>query len=96
MGQFFRDHAPILVALGAGVVIGTSVTVLYNRYGFGRSRELFELSVTLDRLRREVESLKKLIEETLIVKKKKTSGYVSVRTSSGEDDDDDFEEAIGE
>ena len=96
MANFFRVGSTVIIAVGAGVAIGVSATLLYHRLSRSLSQEVLALSTQVDRLCREVEQLRSVVE----TKKPKrrsyaTRGYYSVHASSGEDDDV-YEEARGE
>ncbi len=92
MSRFLRDNGSIITLLGAGIIIGSSATVIYYKLTRNIPREIAELAVKLERLCQDVNELKRMLEDASQSKKRR-SGYYSVHQSSGEDDDE-FEEAF--
>ncbi|CAH1793144.1 unnamed protein product [Owenia fusiformis] len=57
----FRDHVPILAAVGAGLVVGTSITVIYYKLSRNVSRQLSELTESVNRLQVQLSELQEHI-----------------------------------
>lgn len=97
MASFLRSHSPTIIAVGAGLAIGTVATYIVQAQSTKLSRQLTELTIKLDALRREVDELKRLIDLSGIrarpVNKNRVFETQSEQASSG-DDDDEFQEAI--
>ena len=92
MDRFLKGHGPILIALGAGLAIGTGSTVMYYQVSRNISKEVAQLATKLENLCQDVKSLRRIIENITQGRRTRTD-YFSVNASSGEDDDE-YEEAI--
>ena len=92
MDQFIKQHGPIIIALGAGLAVGASGTIVYYKLSRNVRNDVAQLALKLERLCKDVKSLKTTIESIAQARRSKR-GYYSVHASSGEDDDD-YEEAI--
>lgn len=96
MIQFIRNHSSSFIAVGTGVALGVSVTLIYHKVTFDAEGKLQRLAAEIAALRREVEALKTSIETNFTSRKKRLSGYYSIHASSGDEDDDEFMEASEE
>lgn len=98
MAGFFRAHSSIVIAVGAGVVVGTTVTLLIQKLRHSLSQDLSRLVDQIENLRRDVETLRTQLEDSPKRSAPGTKGMKSVQSheyfsaaSSG--DEDEFEEA---
>lgn len=92
MDQFIKQRGAIIIALGTGLAIGASGTIIYYKISRNVRNDVVQLASKLERLCKDVKSLKTTIENIAQAKRSRR-GYYSVHASSGEDDDD-YEEAI--
>ena len=90
---FFREHASLLTAVGAGVAVCIVYVKLTNKIMIEMhqlSGTIHRLSDTITELKAEVNEMKEKLEQS---KRKPGSGFYS--TSSGEEEEEVYEEAYG-
>ncbi|KAK2169645.1 hypothetical protein LSH36_8g08046 [Paralvinella palmiformis] len=90
MASFWRAHSHVIFALGAGIAVGASITLLVHRLSHTFGRDLSRLIIQIENLKHDVELLRSTLEQNTAVS---AQGYYSVHESSGEDDDE-FQEAF--
>lgn len=85
-----RSYFVLATGLGAGLLVGSGVALLYYRLRCV-SRELRRLVAAVTTLREEVADLKTQLRR----RRRPRSGYSTIGPSSGDDDEDIFQDAIG-
>ena len=92
---FFREHASLFTAVGAGVAVCIVYVKMTNKIMIEMhqlSGTIHRLSDTITELKAEVNEMKEKLEQS---KRKPRPGSGFYSTSSGEEDEEVYEEAYG-